>query len=163
MAIRLIDTDKLHLTSFMGSEIPKYAILSHTWERDGEISFQEMETISENPDHAKKSGYAKIAMVCEKARTNGIGYVWVDTCCIDKEQFRAKRGDQFHVSMVSEGRRLLLSSPTLTQTLPLMNLLYRNVGGSQGAGACKNSSRRGKWSSSMSTRIALARRQTWHS
>lgn len=86
MAIRLVRTDTLRLTSFMGLGIPKYAILSHAWDHDGEISFQEMMAISEDPDHlaGKKSGYAKIAKACQEAKRNGIDYVWVDTCCIDK-------------------------------------------------------------------------------
>ena len=86
MAIRLINTDTLHLTSFMGDRIPKYAILSHSWEADGEISFQEIAAISEYPNHpaAEKSGYRKVVKTCQKAKTDGIPYAWVDTCCIDK-------------------------------------------------------------------------------
>lgn len=69
----------------MGSNTPKYAILSHTWETD-EISFQEMQIISKYSDHPsrKKLGYIKIRKTCEKAKSNGIAYAWVDTCCIDK-------------------------------------------------------------------------------
>jgi hypothetical protein len=85
MAIRLIHTDSLCLTSFMGDTVPKYAILSHTWE-SGEISFQEMMQISEHPEHlaAKKLGYSKIVDASKKAKSMGLDYVWVDTCCIDK-------------------------------------------------------------------------------
>jgi len=85
MAIRLIHTDSLCLTSFMGSEIPKYAILSHTW-GSGEISFQEMMEISKNAGHlaAEKPGYTKIVDTCKKAKSIGLDYAWVDTCCIDK-------------------------------------------------------------------------------
>ncbi|KAI1635567.1 hypothetical protein F4809DRAFT_434118 [Biscogniauxia mediterranea] len=84
MAIRLIDTSTLQMT-FVAESRP-YAILSHTWENDSEISFQEMVAISEDPQHpaTKKSGYQKILKTCETAKNNGIPYVWVDTCCIDK-------------------------------------------------------------------------------
>jgi Heterokaryon incompatibility protein (HET) len=87
MAIRLIDTEKLCLVSFMGSRIPNYAILSHTWEPDGEISFQDMMAIGGDPYHhpaAKKSGYDKIVKTCHEAKSRGISHAWVDTVCIDK-------------------------------------------------------------------------------
>ena len=32
----------------------------------------------------RKSGYLKIRATCEKARSHGFEYAWVDTCCIDK-------------------------------------------------------------------------------
>ncbi|KAK4112226.1 HET-domain-containing protein [Canariomyces notabilis] len=57
-----------------------YAILSHTWE-DEEVSFQEFA----NLDKAKeKAGYAKIDQTCRIAKSQGLQYAWVDTCCIDK-------------------------------------------------------------------------------
>ncbi|KAI1078590.1 hypothetical protein F5B20DRAFT_582218 [Whalleya microplaca] len=84
MAIRLIDTSTLRLT-FVAERLP-YAILSHTWENGSEISFQEMIAIGEDPHHParKKSGYLKILKTCQTARSQGIPYAWVDTCCIDK-------------------------------------------------------------------------------
>lgn len=63
----------------MGQNIPRYAILSHTWGQD-EVTFQDMQT----PTATKKLGYAKIKHSCERALQNSLGYVWVDTCCIDK-------------------------------------------------------------------------------
>lgn len=84
MAIRLIDTTTLCLTYFLGN-IPRYAVLSHTWGAD-EISFQDMMAIgtSDSPAVAETFGYHKIVGACRLARGRGIGYVWVDTCCIDK-------------------------------------------------------------------------------
>jgi hypothetical protein len=86
MAIRLIDTNTVRLTTFTGSKVPKYAILSHTWDMDQEISFQEMMAIGEGSSHpaAKKSGYRKIVNTCKKTESDGIPYAWIDTCCIDK-------------------------------------------------------------------------------
>ncbi|KAI0543569.1 hypothetical protein F4679DRAFT_568214 [Xylaria curta] len=86
MVIRLIEVKTLHLQSFIWPGIPEYAILSHTWERDWEVTFQEMTAITANPNHpaARKSGYKKILMACQAATNKGIKYVWVDTCCIDK-------------------------------------------------------------------------------
>ncbi|KAL1894883.1 hypothetical protein Sste5346_005570 [Sporothrix stenoceras] len=60
--------------------VPRYAILSHTWE-DGEVTFQDMKKLTE----AKmKKGFGKIKKSCELARNAGIEYIWIDTCCIDK-------------------------------------------------------------------------------
>ncbi|KAF2092811.1 HET-domain-containing protein, partial [Rhizodiscina lignyota] len=79
--IRLINTETLCLTLFMGEAIPEYAILSHTWEHDGELSFQDMTAIHQNQE---RPGYAKVFNTCKRARTDGISYVWIDSCCIDK-------------------------------------------------------------------------------
>jgi hypothetical protein len=32
----------------------------------------------------EKAGYVKIQKCCEKAQRDGLQYVWLDTCCIDK-------------------------------------------------------------------------------
>ena len=71
----------LQLEEFMDSHhAPPYAILSHTWE-EGEVTFQDFAS----PDVAKlKRGFGKIERTCKLAEANGIGYAWVDTCCIDK-------------------------------------------------------------------------------
>jgi hypothetical protein len=76
----LINTSTMLLEFFTNAEDPKYAILSHTWE-DEEVSFQEFA----NLDKAKeKAGYAKIDQTCRIAKSQGLQYAWVDTCCIDK-------------------------------------------------------------------------------
>ncbi|KAH6972780.1 heterokaryon incompatibility protein-domain-containing protein [Ilyonectria sp. MPI-CAGE-AT-0026] len=80
----LIDAKTLELKNFSGKPMPDdgYAILSHTWETEGEISMQEFRQRS--ADTKAKPGYAKIHKACEKALQYGIHHVWVDTCCIDK-------------------------------------------------------------------------------
>lgn len=85
MSIRLLQTDSLRLHSFVGDRIPEYAILSHTWE-DDELSFQELLAVQDDPKDpaTNKSGYRKVVDTCRKAREDGIAYVWIDTCCIDK-------------------------------------------------------------------------------
>ena len=69
------------LTEDFGDDIPRYAILSHTWGKDKEeVSFRNMvDGTSKN-----KSGYEKIQFCGEQARRDGLQYFWVDTCCIDK-------------------------------------------------------------------------------
>ncbi|KAK0377685.1 sugar transporter [Colletotrichum limetticola] len=86
MSIRLIDTETLRLRLFTASLAPAYAILSHTWGENEEVSFQEFTQISETPDHkaSRKSGYEKIVATCREAKANGMAYAWIDTCCIDK-------------------------------------------------------------------------------
>ncbi|KAH7070394.1 heterokaryon incompatibility protein-domain-containing protein [Paraphoma chrysanthemicola] len=77
--MRLIDTSTGILKEFIGSNVPTYAILSHTWE-DDEITYK---------DYIKgrnqlRKGYEKITQTCRLARENDIAYAWIDTCCIDK-------------------------------------------------------------------------------
>ncbi|KAF6803783.1 hypothetical protein CSOJ01_10680 [Colletotrichum sojae] len=84
MPIRLINTETLALEVF--SDPPPYAILSHTWAENQEVSLRDMALIAENPFHeaASRGGYAKILAACRKARNRGIGHAWIDTCCIDQ-------------------------------------------------------------------------------
>jgi len=67
------------LTKEFGDDVPQYAILSHTWGAE-EVTFRDMmdNTIK------SKAGYDKIRFCGEQARSDGLKYFWVDTCCIDK-------------------------------------------------------------------------------
>ncbi|KAL6412042.1 hypothetical protein AUP68_04422 [Ilyonectria robusta] len=78
--MRLINTTTFELEEYFGSNIPKYAILSHAWGNE-EVSFQDWA----NPTRRiAKAGYLKIDSACRRARTDGLDYLWVDTNCIDK-------------------------------------------------------------------------------
>ena len=77
--MRLMNTSTLRMHEFFGSDIPDYAILSHTWE-DGEFLFQHMA----NPEALHLPGFAKISKFCERARSESLEFAWIDTCCIDK-------------------------------------------------------------------------------
>jgi hypothetical protein len=81
--MRLLNVSTLQLESFLGTEKPPYAILSHTWEPDGEILFEDLQTASTG-DYREKSGFAKVMSTCNRALRDGYQYVWIDTCCIDK-------------------------------------------------------------------------------
>ncbi|KAJ0122308.1 HET domain-containing protein [Diaporthe amygdali] len=75
----------IHLEQ-VGEQPPPYAILSHVW-GDGEVTFQDcdgVDDITAKSSITLKKGFAKIVAACERALQDGIGYVWVDTCCIDK-------------------------------------------------------------------------------
>jgi hypothetical protein len=68
------------LTTFDDNLVPPYAILSHTWTADQEVTYKELvEGIGTN-----KSGYAKLRFCSERAAEDGLEYFWVDTCCIDR-------------------------------------------------------------------------------
>ncbi|SMR49479.1 unnamed protein product [Zymoseptoria tritici ST99CH_3D1] len=62
------------------SVIGKYAILSHTWE-DEEVSFTNIKTSEAH----NMMGYRKIDYACRQAEAADLEYVWVDTCCINKD------------------------------------------------------------------------------
>jgi hypothetical protein len=89
--MRLINTNTGLLEEFICDDIPEYAILSHTWEKD-EISLQEYQRITD-PDLVNdpktlrikaKAGFVKIRGCIKLAISKEISYVWIDTCCIDK-------------------------------------------------------------------------------
>jgi hypothetical protein len=78
--MRLLRTEDLAFEEYLGEKRPPYAILSHTWERE-EVSYQDM--ITGNP--IAKLGYTKIQQCCARAAHDGYSYVWIDTCCINKD------------------------------------------------------------------------------
>jgi hypothetical protein len=66
---------------FVGNDIPRYAILSHTWEQDNqEVTFQDIC----NATGSSKYGYKKIQFCEQQAQKDGLQYFWIDSCCIDK-------------------------------------------------------------------------------
>jgi hypothetical protein len=79
--MRLLNATSLKLEEFFESKAPKYAILSHTW-TDDEVSYQDIQDPRPQPTH--KLRYTKILYCCNQALKDGLGYAWVDTCCIDK-------------------------------------------------------------------------------
>ncbi|CAD6441400.1 6ba9a8d4-dbe1-4fdd-98f0-a61d64fc5e7e-CDS [Sclerotinia trifoliorum] len=69
------------IRNIASSDIPKYAILSHTWGADkDEVTFQDI-IKSKGKD---KTSYRKLKFCGEQAERDGLRYFWVDTCCIDK-------------------------------------------------------------------------------
>ena len=59
---------------------PPYAILSHTWDEDQEVTYSELVSGTGKD----KTGYAKIRFCVDRAAEDGLQYSWVDTCCINK-------------------------------------------------------------------------------
>ena len=77
--MRLLNSSNLRLQDFPANKIPDYAILSHTW-GDHEVSFADMEKGSAED----KAGYKKLQRSCWQPVAQRLGYIWIDTCCIDK-------------------------------------------------------------------------------
>ncbi|KAI1461616.1 heterokaryon incompatibility protein-domain-containing protein [Annulohypoxylon moriforme] len=77
--MRLLNARTFEVREFSDDESQTYAILSHTW-GDEECSFQQMSA----PDVSTRKGYTKIKYCCQQAIKEGLEWVWVDTCCIDK-------------------------------------------------------------------------------
>jgi mannosyltransferase OCH1-like enzyme len=77
--MRLLNATSMKLEEFFDDSLPPYAILSHRWQ-DDEVSFQDIQTNSAQ----QKARYAKLKLCCDQTLSEGLQYVWVDTCCIDK-------------------------------------------------------------------------------
>ncbi|KAI6041060.1 heterokaryon incompatibility protein-domain-containing protein [Pisolithus marmoratus] len=72
----------------------QYAILSHcwgVWERDErEVSFKEMNKLLVKGEVKRdeirgRTGYKKIIDTCRQAQKDELEWVWIDTCCINKD------------------------------------------------------------------------------
>ncbi|KIN93618.1 hypothetical protein M404DRAFT_35924 [Pisolithus tinctorius Marx 270] len=93
---RSIDLSKEIFGEFYGLALAEkgYAILSHCWgvaeNGEKEVSFQEMEQLmimneEKRNEIRRRTGYKKIIDTCKQAQKDGLEWVWVDTCCIDKK------------------------------------------------------------------------------
>ncbi|KAI4283874.1 MAG: hypothetical protein L6R38_001835 [Xanthoria sp. 2 TBL-2021] len=78
--MRLLKTQTLEFVEIVRPERTEYAILSHTWGEE-EVSLEDFH----KPESKRLQGYKKIERCCARARRDGFGYVWIDTCCIDKK------------------------------------------------------------------------------
>ncbi len=81
--LRVYSTSDLSLTDDLtDNERLKYAILSHTWSKNNnnEVTFNNLV----KKTGRAKPGYRKISLCAEQAARDGIDYIWVDTCCINK-------------------------------------------------------------------------------
>ncbi|KAH8171016.1 heterokaryon incompatibility protein (HET) domain-containing protein [Sarocladium implicatum] len=61
--------------------MPKYAILSHTW-TDTEVVYKDM--ISSPQAAQQRPEFAKVRFAAQQAVDDGLDYVWIDTCNMDK-------------------------------------------------------------------------------
>ncbi|KAB5517437.1 heterokaryon incompatibility protein-domain-containing protein [Coniochaeta sp. 2T2.1] len=76
--MRLLNVRILKLEEYFDASIPRYAILSHTW------GAQEVLYSHVQQDGYKAGTSAKVDGCIAQAIKDGLDYVWIDTCCIDK-------------------------------------------------------------------------------
>ena len=74
---------------FGDDEVTEYAILSHRWTGQ-EVDYNEIVELAkmakdERSEIRQRDGYRKILQSCEQAKKDGYKWLWVDTCCIDKQ------------------------------------------------------------------------------
>lgn len=122
--MRLINATTLEVHEFLNeTQIPPFAILSHTWEAE-ECTFQQMQDPAVLKV-SKRLGYKKIELCCKQARKDGYQWTWVDTyafCSLvhlplakvhkqllhrQDKYSRAFGSHQFDVSMVSRSPSVL--------------------------------------------------------
>lgn len=89
--MRLLSTKTFEVTPISEDEIPPYAILSHTWDKE-EVTLQDMQgfgvklmsTASRNQLIKEKPALRKVLEAAKLAADEGHDWIWIDTCCIDK-------------------------------------------------------------------------------
>jgi hypothetical protein len=77
--LKYTNDGEFSLTQDIIDNVPRYAILSHTWGAE-EVTFRDMT----DGTGKNKAGYDKIRFCAEMARCHDWQYFWIDTCCIDK-------------------------------------------------------------------------------
>ena len=97
---------RIKVLEFGDDEATEYAILSHRWLAQ-EMDYNEMVNLAkmdgeERDEIRQRDGYTKILQSCKQAQKDGYGWLWVDTCCIDKRSSAElfDSGHQFHASVV---------------------------------------------------------------
>lgn len=84
----LINTGTLQLEEFDYPGTPPYAILSHTW-GEAELTYHDVRTSRRISRRMQDSehGWSKLRNTARQAAADGLGYCWIDTCCIDKANY----------------------------------------------------------------------------
>lgn len=80
--LQVNENGEFSLIERVGSNIPPYAILSHTWGEndDDEVTYKDLV----EGTGKSKAGYRKLIFCGKQAAKDYLRYFWVDTCCIDK-------------------------------------------------------------------------------
>lgn len=78
--MRLIETRTAVLMNVSPPENPRYAVLSHRWTKD-EVIFADLESKNFRPTSCLDKFWGSL----HQARSDGLKFVWIDTCCINKD------------------------------------------------------------------------------
>ncbi len=77
--MRLLSTTGDEIKQFLVDEdISRYAILSHTWDNNQEVSLQEWQK-EHDPLLLGKTGYTKIRQAQRQGKEAGLHWIWIDT------------------------------------------------------------------------------------
>lgn len=79
--MRLLSTETREFEVFGLENAPPYAVLSHLWGHD-EVLFQD---VRDGRLLRPRDGLRKLAAACHVAQERKLRYIWIDTCCVDKE------------------------------------------------------------------------------
>ena len=94
--MRLINVKTICLEEFLDDQLPKYAIVSHTWSTD-EVSYEDIHSVGDSRGGQNKHPrWEKIKFACDQAKQDGLHYVWIDTCCqsISRAVVRVRTSDK---------------------------------------------------------------------
>ncbi|KAG0697427.1 hypothetical protein DFH29DRAFT_151056 [Suillus ampliporus] len=94
----------------------RYAIFSHRWLSEGEVTYQEM-TQSIQP---RGPGFEKLQSFCAAASRHRLAFAWSDTCCIDKTS--SSELDESLRSMFKWYRNSSICIAYLAQTVSVADL-----------------------------------------
>ncbi|KAK6413718.1 hypothetical protein LTR95_017828, partial [Oleoguttula sp. CCFEE 5521] len=81
--MRLLNVESPTFAEFLDDERPAYVIASHRWVEDNEATFQDVKDCR----NTSGGGYQKVKAFAEyvKSYIVHIRWLWIDTCCINKE------------------------------------------------------------------------------
>lgn len=93
--MRLLHTTEGHFKEYDNPLRIRYAILSHVWAKEGSLNYPEKnyqdvleaqrKCQGKGLDVFKQLGSKKIEKACELARRHGFDYIWIDSCCINRD------------------------------------------------------------------------------
>jgi hypothetical protein len=144
--MRLLQTATGEIEEFIG-QVPEYAILSHTW-GEGEVSYQDLISGAE----VQKKGWSKIRDSCARAAKDGWKYVWIDTCCINKES-SAELSESIN-SMFAWYEQAAVVMPTWQMWMADQTIIKTSCASADGSredGRCRNFWLPDSWSSWIKT------------
>ncbi|KAI6033867.1 hypothetical protein PISMIDRAFT_682070 [Pisolithus microcarpus 441] len=80
-----VDRDMKTVLKVLHDLDTNYAILSHRWADEVDyLDIMELAKMENRDEIRERSGYRKIVKGCQQAENDGLEWLWVDTCCIDK-------------------------------------------------------------------------------